>query len=376
MADTSVSFKCPNCGGPLAYKPGQGEKIKCEYCETEFEVETLEKLYAQSREEAAAAEKAQESQWKPEDAGSDWQEEDITGMRTLSCPSCGAEIVCDENTMATQCCYCGNPTLVPGKFSGGLKPDYIIPFVKTKEDAIAQMKKFYKGKWLLPSNYASASRLEKVQGMYVPFWLFDASVEGHAQFSASNSRSWDDGDETITETDHYTCVRQGTMDFHRVPVDGSKSMDDGYMQSIEPYDYQGMKEFTTTYMAGYLADKYDVTAQDACPIADKRISYTAGEQLKETVTGFDSVSVGSCHIVKNKSNTSYAMAPVWILSSQYEGKTYTFMMNGQTGTMAGSLPVDEKKGKLFGALAGLITLPLTYYISKCIWYVLTNWQGG
>ena len=162
------------------------------------------------------------------------------------------------------------------------------------------------------------------------------------------------------------------MDFHRVPVDGSKSMDDGYMQSIEPYDYQGMKEFTTTYMAGYLADKYDVTAQDACPIADKRISYTAGEQLKETVTGFDSVSVGSCHIVKNNSNTSYAMAPVWILSSKYEGKNYTFMMNGQTGTMAGSLPVDKKKGKLFGALAGLITLPLTYYISKCIWYVLTN----
>lgn len=248
--------------------------------------------------------------------------------------------------------------------------------MKTKEDAIAQMKKFYRGKWLLPSNYASASRLEKVQGMYVPFWLFDASVEGHAQFSASNSRSWDDGDETITETDHYTCVRQGTMDFHQVPVDGSKSMDDGYMQSIEPYDYQGMKEFTTTYMAGYLADKYDVTAQDACPIADKRISYTAGEQLKETVTGFDSVSVGSCHIVKNNSNTSYAMAPVWILSSQYEGKTYTFMMNGQTGTMAGSLPVDKKKGKLFGALAGLITLPLTYYIGKCIWYVLINWQGG
>ena len=70
-----------------------------------------------------------------------------------------------------------------------VKPDYIIPFVKTKEDAIAQMKKFYRGKWLLPSNYASASRLEKVQGMYVPFWLFDASVEGHAQFSASNYRS-------------------------------------------------------------------------------------------------------------------------------------------------------------------------------------------
>ncbi len=370
MGETSVSYKCPNCGGPLAYQPGMGGKIKCEYCETEFSVEALDKLFAQSREMAAAASEAQEQKWGAEKAGSQWDEQEAQSLKTMSCPSCGAEILCDENTMATQCCYCGNPALVPGRFSGGLKPDFVIPFVKTKKDAIENMKKFYKGKWLLPANYASESRLEKIQGMYVPFWLFDAKVEGAAQFKATNSRSWDDGDDTIIETDHYRCIRRGTMAFHRVPVDGSESMDDSYMQSIEPFDYKDMVEFNTTYLAGYLADKYDVDADKAALVADKRVDCTTAEKLEETVTGFETVSADSCHVVKQESSIAYAMAPVWILSSQYEGKKYTFMMNGQTGAIVGSLPVDTRKGFIYGGLVALITLPLTYYLGKLIWEIL------
>ena len=369
MGDTSVSYKCPSCGAPLAYQPGKGDKITCEYCETEFTVEALDKLYAHSREMADAAAKAQEKKAESQPAN-EWEFNEALDLKTMNCPSCGAEILCDENTMATQCCYCGNPALVPGRFSGGLKPDFVIPFAKTKEDAIASMKEFYKGKWLLPSNYAAESRLEKIQGMYVPFWLFDSSVNGYAEFKTTTSRTWDDGDNTIIETDHFRCIRQGTMDFHRVPVDGSERMDDTYMQSIEPYDYKDLTEFTTTYLAGYLADKYDVDSETAQQIADSRVETTTAEKLENTVTGYETVHLDSCQVIKEDGSIAYAMAPVWILSSKYNGKTYTFMMNGQTGNIVGSLPVDKKKGLLYGGIFALLTLPVTYYIGTFLWAIL------
>lgn len=366
MADFSVSYQCPKCGAPLAYTPGRGEKITCEYCDTEFTVEALDKFYAQARELAAQTEEQKKQKWAMEDAGNEWAAEEQAVLRAMTCSSCGAEVVCDENTMATECCYCGNPVMAPGRFSNMLKPDYVIPFVKTKEDAVAAMKEFYQGKWLLPSGYAAESRLEKIQGMYVPFWLFDASVEGNAKFTATSSRSWDEGDDTITETDHYCCIRRGDMDFRRVPVDGSQKMDDTYMQSIEPYDYQELKEFNTTYMAGYLADKYDVVAEDCAKAADERIEQSVMNTLEETVTGYNSVSRDGGSVVKTSDNVSYAMAPVWILSSKYKNEIYTFMMNGQTGKIVGKLPVDKNKGFMYGAAATVLSLPLTYYLCKMI----------
>lgn len=364
MGATSVSYKCPSCQGPLAYKPGMRGKIQCEYCDTIFSVEDLAKLFAAEEEAAARNKEAQDQKWAAEEAGHDWDPEEAAILRAMTCPSCGAELVTDENTMATQCCYCGNPTMVPKQFQGMLKPDYVMPFEKTKEEAKAAFKEFCKGRRLLPDDFISSNRIEKIQGMYVPFWLFDAKVDGYAQYTATESRVWDDGDDTITETDHYRCIREGSMSFRRVPVDGSKSMDNTYMQSIEPYDYSKLVDFNTTYLAGYLADKYDVDAEAAVPDADKRIRVSTSEVLRETVTGYDTVLVDECRMAKGECSSAYAMAPVWILSSRYKGEVYTFMMNGQTGKFIGSLPIDYSKAYKYAGAGALISLPILYYVCK------------
>ena len=137
MADTSVSYKCLNCGGPLSFIPGK-ETVTCEYCDTEFKVSDLEAMYAKEQELAAKAQDAKEAKWKTDEAGSEWSVEEAQLMKAFTCSSCGAEIVCDENTMATECVYCGNPTMLPNRFEGMLKPDYIIPFKKTKEEAVLE----------------------------------------------------------------------------------------------------------------------------------------------------------------------------------------------------------------------------------------------
>ena len=264
MADTSVSYKCPHCDAPLSFQPGN-DKVTCEYCGTELEISAVEELFQKKQEMAAKAQEAQEAKWDTEAAGGEWSEDEMAAMRTFTCSSCGAEIVADENTMATECCYCGNPTMLPNRFSGMLKPDFVIPFKKTKQDAVAALKEFYKGKRLLPDAFTANNRVEDIQPMYVPFWLFDSSVEAHAEFRAESVNVIDTSDETITETSVYSCTRSGTMDFEKIPVDGSSKMDNDYMESIEPFDYSELVPFSAAYFTGYLADKYDEDAENRSP---------------------------------------------------------------------------------------------------------------
>ncbi|MBO6244819.1 MAG: hypothetical protein J6N55_00880, partial [Anaerovibrio sp.] len=302
------------------------------------------------------------------EAGGAWDAEEIAILKAMTCSSCGAEIVCDNNTMATECVYCGNPTMVPGRYESQLRPDMVIPFQTTKEDAKKAFAEYHKGKWLLPNNFASGARVEAIQGMYVPYWLFDETVEAHGEFEATTSRYYTDGDYDVTETDHYRVLRSGTMTFNNVPVDGSVKMDDTWMESIEPFDYSQMVPFNTSYMAGFLADRYDVDAEAALPKAEDRIRESADGVLQDTVTGYDTCTTTSMSVLRTDGQEQYAMAPVWILTTKYENKPYTFMMNGQTGKLVGELPVDENKAKMYGAAAWLITLPITYFI--CKWIVL------
>lgn len=170
MASQVTNYKCPACTGPLHFVGASG-KLECDYCGAQYEVADIEKLYADKEAAAAAAsEKAEakaeanrqkmadmESQgWDTSGLSSDWGAE-ADGMKAYNCPSCGAELICDASTAATSCPYCGNPTVVPGQFSGALKPDFVLPFKLSKEDAVAALKNHYKGKPLLPRRLPAAT---------------------------------------------------------------------------------------------------------------------------------------------------------------------------------------------------------------------------
>ena len=363
MANTSVSYKCPNCSAPLSFLPGH-DKVTCEYCGAELEVSAVEDLFRSKQELAVKAQEAKEATWNTDAAGENWSEEEAAALKAFTCSSCGAEIVCDENTMATECVYCGNPTMIPKRFDGMLKPNYVIPFKKTKEDAVNALKKFYEGKKLLPDAFTANNRVESIQPMYVPFWLFDSEIEAHASFRAEKINVRETGSEVIKEIRVFNCERGGTMKFQRIPADGSKKMDDTYMESIEPFNYSDLVPFSAAYLTGYLADKYDVDADASAPRADKRVEQSALEVLQSTIKGYDTCSEESHAVIKNNGEVIYAMVPVWILTTRYNDKPYTFMMNGQTGKVVGSLPYDSKKAFLYPAVCSLILMPIIYFIAK------------
>lgn len=228
MATQLTNYQCPACTGPLHFDGASG-KLVCDFCGSNYDTAEIEALYAEK--EAAAETAAQNKQAPPPD--SVWSENEAAGLRSYSCPSCGAELICDETTAATSCPYCGNPTVIAGQFSGMQRPELVLPFVLDKNAAKAALKKYYRGKRFLPNAFSSQNHIEEIKGVYVPFWLFDANASGSGQYEATTSSSHRSGDYVITTTRHYDVRRAGTTQFMGVPVDGSTKMPNGHMDAIE-----------------------------------------------------------------------------------------------------------------------------------------------
>ena len=354
MAEQITNYQCPACTGPLHYSESLG-KLKCDYCGTEYEVAEIEAMYAKKEEKSVEAQKkaeketeqkkqqqakAAEEGWDTSDISDNWGK-DAAGMKSYNCPSCGAELICDETTAATSCPYCGNPTVVPGQFSGVLKPDYVIPFKVSKKEAIEKLKMHYKGRPYLPKSFKDDNHIEEIQGVYVPFWMFDGKASGEASYKATTSKVYEKGDEEITETRHYEVSRAGSIGFEKIPVDASSKMPDDHMDSIEPYDYSGLKAFSTAYLPGFLADKYDVSVKDSQKRADTRCASTLEDALRGTVTGYDSCTLEHKQIDLKRGKVHYALLPVWMLHTKWNGQDFLFAMNGQTGRFVGDLPIDQ-----------------------------------
>ena len=350
-------YKCPCCDGAIEFDSGL-QKMKCPYCDTEFEMETLAAYDSQLQDTPA-----EDMQWQTQSVNT-WQEED--GIRSYICNSCGGQILGDANTAATACPYCGNPVVMMEQFSGNLKPDCVIPFQLDKKAAIDALKKHYSGKRLLPKVFKDENHLKEIQGIYVPVWLFDAQAEADVRYKATQVRCWSDSRYDYTQTSHFAVSRSGSLGFARIPVDGSSKMDDALMESIEPYDFSKAVDFQTAYLAGYLADKYDVDAESSIQRANQRIKRSTEEAFADTTQGYTTVVPTFSSLRFQNGQTRYALYPVWILNTKWKDKTYTFAMNGQTGKLVGDLPLDKSaltRWRLgLTAAIGAAVFALTYLI--------------
>ncbi len=331
---TLLEYKCPACGGALSFDSGL-QKVKCPYCDTEFEMEALKEL------DDALRQTTQDNmcwQTKPD---AQWQEGEQEKLRSYICNSCGGEILCDENTAAASCPYCDNPVVMAGNVAGQLRPDLVIPFQLDKNAAKKALTKHLSGKPLLPKIFKSENRIEQIKGVYVPFWLFQADADADIRYRATRVRVWSDSRYNYTQTSHYSIRRAGQLSFSGVPVDGSEKMDNAMMESIEPFDLSQAVDFQTAYLAGYLADKYDVSADDSIHRANERIKKSTQDTFAQTVNGYATVTPVSSSVQLKNSSVKYALLPMWMLTTNYKGKHYVFAMNGQTGKFVGDLPMDK-----------------------------------
>lgn len=351
MAETLnvLKYPCPCCGATLVFGE-ESQKMKCDYCDNEFELETVK---ACSEENTAQ----EEFTWE---AGSNaqWDESDRSAVCSYTCQSCGGELLTDQNTAATFCPYCESPTILPGRLSGGIRPDAVLPFQKSKEDAAAAFMKLCKGKPLLPKQFSNEHRIEKLTGIYVPFWLYDCAGDYHGKYKATRVRHWSDSRYHYTKTDHYLLLREACADFISIPMDASSKMDNAIMESIEPFDFSQMTDFDTTYLSGFYADKYDVEADQGKDRIRQRVSDTMEQMVQSSMIRYTTTIPTTRQLSIQHSKARYVLLPVWMLHTRYQDKTYVFAMNGQTGKMTGTFPVCPKRSVAWfaGICAGVTTI--------------------
>ena len=373
MPTQVTEFKCPACTAPLHFSEETG-RLECDYCGSSFSVEEMESRSAEKEqqaaeafEKAAAEAKADAKNWDGPDAQDSWGEAG-THLKTYSCPSCGAELICDAATAATSCPYCGNNAIIPGQFRGALKPELVIPFQIGKDEAVKALKAHYKGKPFLPKSFSDENHIQEIKGIYVPFWLFDGQAEADVSFAATRSTVMVTGRERITTTRHFDVRRAGTVSFEKIPVDASKKMPDDYMDSLEPFRYDAMVPFSTAYLPGFFADIPDVSIEECSLRAELRATDTAVESMSRQVSGYETCVPTRKDAQLRRGKVRCALLPVWLLSTQWEGQNFLFAMNGQTGKMVSDLPVSKKR---YWAWWGGLTAGITAALAVIT--VFANW---
>ena len=368
MSDMSnmKELKCPNCGGAIQFD-SHTQKVICPYCDTEFDPDA----FKQAEKDYARTDYEDEKQWEGM-RGADWQSASDGRLRIFVCKSCGGELVTDETTAAASCPYCGNPVVLSKNTEGLLEPEYILPFQLDKDVAVEKLSEHLKGKRLLPKAFKDEQHIEEIKGIYVPFWLYDTTADAKINYKATRVRTWQDRNFIYTETKFYNVFRAGTMRFEKVPADASQRMPDDLMDSIEPFDWSALTEFEMGYLAGFFADRYDVTASEDADRVNRRIRQSTEDAIKRTVQGYATVTQEGSQVTMRGETASYALLPVWMLTTSWQDENYIFAMNGQTGKFVGDLPID--KGKT--ARQFILTFVIAAVIAIIVLLVLTGSSAG
>jgi len=332
MKTTVSQFKCPNCGAAIPFD-SKSQKLKCQHCDTEYDVDNLKAFN-------------DESEILEDDFSWSKHEDDNikdNSKKIYTCPSCGGQVVGDESMAACSCPYCGNSVILASKFEGMLKPDMVIPFKYTKDEALTKFKDFCKGKVLLPNDFVINNIINKLNGIYVPYWLFDCDSSCSSRFRATRVSTYMQGDYEVTQTDHFLVFRDGQISFENVPVDASTKLTPELLESLEPFVFKDGVDFNTAYLSGFFADKYEENKDVSIKRANERIKTSTIEAIASTVIGYTTLIPESSNIRINEGKCKYALLPIYVFNTTYGGKQYTFAMNGQTGKMSGNLPKDKKK---------------------------------
>lgn len=342
----TLSYKCINCEGPLQYN---AKKLKffCEYCRSEFTEEELKAKFGnldQQLDQQAVSEDV------PQDEVPQGFEDFASNTVMYTCQSCGAEVITDKTTAATFCIYCHNPVVISNRLTGAFKPNKVIPFKISEEDAQTKFFDFCGKKKFLPKDFISGSELQKIRGVYYPYWLVNSLKDGNLFATAKKIRTWRVGDDEYTETKTFRIKRAGKIDFRGFPHPALSGEHSKALKYVNPYDDKEFRDFTMAYLSGFLAEKRNTERADVQADVDNELLEYCKKIYKGTIEGYDTVTVDSVNAKTLKEEWQYAMMPVWMMNYNYNGKDYLYAMNGQTGKNYGELPLNKAKLAAFGGI--------------------------
>lgn len=357
--------ECPTCGAALMFDPESG-KMKCGGCGNLYEGYEPDRVRSvegtgplsvkQTGEEPVRRITYSQDAGKNEEPLQSAESDDRMECKVYTCTACGAEIYVNDVEVSKFCAYCGQPTVIYNRVSSARKPKYIIPFAITQDKALSIIRNRLSKGFFIPQEIRNFE-LERVRGIYIPFWLYDI------HYHDSEYLRGEVGSGKSKRTCYY--FREAEGDFCRITLDASKQLNDESSQRLEPYNLEDLKEFQLSYLSGFYADSFDMDTRDLNGLAIQRAKEMFEDEVKKTVSASD-VQVLKREPRQEIRNTEYAMFPAWFLTFRYEGNPYTMLINGQTGKLIGGLPYDRKKEKtckiLFGILFSVCAIFFAYFM--------------
>lgn len=315
-------FKCKNCGGNAVYNP-EKKSMYCPYCQS---LDSEEKTG------------------------------EVQGIH--QCANCGAPVEVDEYLSAGKCTHCGTYLIFDERVEGQYTPHIILPFKIGHEQAEDALKNEFGKKLFLPTSFLAKASLQKMEGMYVPFFLYDYHADYDWAGRGTKVRTWRRGNTEYTETSIYRIERNMEIDFSRIPVDASIAMEDGAMDLMEPYDYTALEAFQAKYMSGFYAERFNEGDRVLEPRARRKAERDSDSLMMQSIIGYSSVAPERRNLSLQNTLVDYALMPVWVYQYSYEGKVCTFFVNGQTGKVVGEAPVSKGKlalysGSFFALIMGI-----------------------
>ncbi len=340
---STLTYKCPSCGAPLIYR-GDTQTLDCGNCGNSFTGETVRQVAEIDSQESGSI------NWEMQ--GTEYSKQEADRTRTFSCTSCGAQLVTDETTVATNCAFCGSPSIIPAQFTPGTRPEKVIPFLVKKEEAEKAFHQYFRGKKMLPNAFLKGNnQISKIMQLYVPYWLFSCQADADITYNATQVHTRRSGSYLETITRHFLVRRAGTIDFQDLPIDAHSRIDNTITETLEPYKTEEAIAFSPEVLSGAMADRADVSAEECKQRADSRITETTESVMRQTVSGYTSVTPRRQRISVPQGKSAPVLFPLWQITTIKDGKPYTFAINGQTGKLTTNIPYS--RGKYFGWALGI-----------------------
>ncbi len=352
----TYSYKCPSCSGPLEFKPELG-KLKCDYCGSDFTTEQIDEYIKNNPDKEILVEKENEAEdlnstldeeLNPEadihqESGETSEyDENIDHMAGYNCQNCGAEVVTTDTTMTTFCYYCHSPVVITDRAQGEFKPSKLIPFKIDKKKAEDVFLNWAKSKRYVEKNFYSQSQLEKITGMYLPYWSIDADFEIDLQGEAYKRTMYRRGDTEYTDTSSYKVDRIANYQIANLSEVAYSKVDKQHLDSITPYNFEESVPFRTYYLNGFFSETYDKNYDSVKDKLLSRAESLAKKSVTESLSEYSSYNLSREEYQTKDLKKDYLLLPTWMMTYDYKDKKYIYAMNGQTGKAFGDLPIDNK----------------------------------
>ena len=319
------------------------------------------------------------------------KEEELSDEETVKldryiCSSCGAILLLHGEQASKECGFCGNPTITFDKVSDERKPDKILPFKLSKEQAFDRIKKEYldKNRKLYISPLVENMDVSDIRGIYIPNWLYTGTIRKRMVFKPDSLGS---------KANPY--IKDASSKFERVPIDAALNLNDEMTANLEPYDFKMLEDFTVDHLKGFYADKFDMTEAQGLRNAEKRFDAfmtktlvdSFAENMRKDGPGKNgdsnyamycyypnrSYEIGQQNVTDNErevtmDNIEYVFLPVYFVTLKAGKETYTVLVNGQTGRVTGNLPisVEDVKPKYLTNLIKYITIFTVIEFIACL----------